>query len=95
MATKIESMHSELKVLIANGNHLYLAMINKVRGLDEDFIKELEEKKIILPDFIREYDTWYSEALAVIKQLLPDRQSDFIRQYKPDKRKKLTLKLTA
>ena len=87
MASKIESLQKELNELIVKGNHLYLAMIDDVKGLSEDLKKDLKEKKIKLPNFKNEYDTWYSEALAVIKQVLPDRQTDFVRQYKDDKRK--------
>ena len=36
-----------------------------------------------------EYDSWYSESLAIIKQLLPDRSNDFIKQYKDEKRKEI------
>lgn len=37
-----------------------------------------------------EYDNWYTEALAVVRQLVPDRHEDFVSQYKQDKRKKIT-----
>ena len=89
MASKLDTMKKELTSLIVKGNHLYLAMIDDVKGLPDDFKKDLKEKKIKLPIFKNEYDTWYSEALAVIKQILPDRQADFIRQYKDEKRKKI------
>ena len=31
-----------------------------------------------LPDFKSTYEAWYSESLAVLRQLLPDRVSNFI-----------------
>ena len=34
-----------------------------------------------LPNFKSEYQSWYSEALAVIRQILPDRLSDFRSHY--------------
>lgn len=44
-----------------------------------------------LPSFTRTYQAWYSEAMAVIKQILPDRLADFVRHYeKPKSRKELT-----
>ena len=44
-----------------------------------------------LPSFKDEYQPWYSEAKALVRQLLPDRQSDFIRFYeKPKSRKVIT-----
>lgn len=44
-----------------------------------------------MPKFNTDYQTWYSEATAVIKQLLPDRLADFVGHYeKPKSRKELT-----
>jgi len=44
-----------------------------------------------LPKFNEEYQTWYSEAKVLIKQLLPDRISDFEKYYaKPERRKEIT-----
>ena len=44
-----------------------------------------------LPSFNAAYQSWYSEAGALIKQLLPDRLADFIRHYeKPRPRKEIT-----
>jgi hypothetical protein len=44
-----------------------------------------------LPSFNEGYQRWYSEAKAVIKQLLPDRLADFVRHYeKPKPRKDIT-----
>jgi uncharacterized protein (UPF0332 family) len=54
-------------------------------GKDADaFIKKL-------PKFNEDYQAWYSEAKALIKQLLPDRLSDFVRHYeKPKPRKDIS-----
>ena len=50
--------------------------------------KEADIKK--LPDFHMEYQMWYSESLAVIKQVIPSREHDFIKLYeKPKNRKKI------
>jgi hypothetical protein len=44
-----------------------------------------------IPSFRDEYQPWYSEAKALVQQLLPDRLSDFIRYYeKPNSRKDIT-----
>ena len=44
-----------------------------------------------LPSFIVEYQPWYSEAKVLVRQLLPDRLSDFTRNYeKPTSRKGIT-----
>ena len=44
-----------------------------------------------LPSFRDEYQPWYSEAKALVRQLLPDRLSDFTQYYeKPKSRKAIT-----
>lgn len=50
----------------------------------EEFIKKL-------PNVKQRYQSWYTESLATIKQLIPDRAADFIRHYeKPKTRKEIT-----
>ena len=50
-----------------------------------------EEVIQAFPSFKDEYQPWYSEAKALIRQLLPDRLSDFTRFYeKPKSRKDIT-----
>jgi hypothetical protein len=41
-----------------------------------------------LPSLRSEYESWYSEALATLRQLLPDRVDDFVGHYKPIKPRK-------
>ncbi len=44
-----------------------------------------------LPSFSDEYQIWYSEAKAIVRQLLPDRIDDFVGYYeKPRNRKEIT-----
>ncbi|MBE9663156.1 hypothetical protein IRJ16_14800 [Mucilaginibacter myungsuensis] len=53
--------------------------------------KNYQEFKKGLPVFSASYQTWYSEALPLIKILLPLRYNDFIRLYeKPKVRKEIT-----
>ena len=87
MTSKFDSMKTELDSLILKGNLLYYAMFDDTQGLSEELEKQLKESKVKLPNFKTEYDSWYSEALIIIKQLLPDRLADFIKQYKDEKRK--------
>jgi hypothetical protein len=87
MKSNIDLMKEELADLKERGKNLYLAMLDEVQGLPDDFKDDLKEKGVKLPNFNRSYDSWYSEALVVIKQLLPDRVDDFIKQYKQEKRK--------
>lgn len=87
MVSKIESMKNELITLVDQGNLLLYAMVDDLQGLPEKLAKDLKDKKVKLPNFKNEYDTWYSEAHAVVKQVLPDRLVDFVKQYKDEKRK--------
>ena len=41
------------------------------------------------PDFNSEYQNWYSPALRVVQQLLPDRYDEFRELYKPSRRKEI------
>lgn len=41
------------------------------------------------PRFVVEYQRWYSEALRVVEQLLPDRYQEFRGLYRDDRRKGL------
>lgn len=44
-----------------------------------------------LPKFSTDYQQWYSEAKAVVRQLIPDRLSDFVRHYeRQNNRKEMT-----
>jgi hypothetical protein len=57
------------------------------KDLDAKIRKYLDS----LPSFSEAYQRWYSEAIVVIKQILPDRLSDFVRHYeKPKPRKEIT-----
>lgn len=57
------------------------------KAYEGDFL-ELKKK---LPNFSTDYQSWYSESKALIKQLLPDRLADFSRHYeKPKPRKDIS-----
>ena len=93
----IEPYQKDLDALTAKGDKLDIAMhyecspqqitaeVKKSYGDGADkFIQAL-------PSFKDEYQHWYSEATALVRQLLPDRLSDFTRYYeKPKSRKDIT-----
>lgn len=54
-------------------------------GWTEDRIEKLEKD---LKPFLTGYNHWYSEALVVVKQLLPDRFADFVKFYERPKARK-------
>jgi hypothetical protein len=89
MASKFEALKKELNSLIRQGDLLFYAMIEGTGELPDEVRKHLKENEIKLPRFEIEYDMWYSEALRVVKQIIPDRTDDFVKQYKNEKRKEI------
>lgn len=94
MATNIERFKKDLDALLALGTRLEMAM--QYECIPEEFTKaaktQLKKKanEFIagLPSFKKEYQRWYSEALVLIRQLLPDRVGDFVRHYEKPKGRK-------
>ena len=97
MITNLEKYKKDLTELIANGDILALAL--EAQHHAEDFRNAIEGAfpgvddvaKCIakLPSFENDYQAWYSESLVLLKQLLPDRVSDFTKSYeKPKARRK-------
>jgi hypothetical protein len=96
MSSNIEKYKKELESLIEQGDKLEFSMYNECKV--EDFVKYLEERfpkkkgrdEFLkqLPNFRTKYQSWYSEALAVIKIVLPDRVEDFVRHYEKPKSRK-------
>lgn len=89
MPSKFDQLKKELDVLIQRGDLLYYALADDVGKLGDKAKKQLKDSKIELPQFDSEYETWYSEAQRVVKQVLPDRLEDFVKHYKNDKRKEI------
>lgn len=59
----------------------------KPKGRIDDRVDTLLKKWVLT--FHHHYETWYSEALAVITQVLPDRTDDFRSLYKIERRKEI------
>jgi len=97
MVSNLDRFKTDLAKLITGGDALGLSIelacfpdtfktqIKKqLKDKADEFIKNL-------PSFETEYQRWYSEALALLRQVLPDRVSDFCRHYeKPKTRKDIT-----
>jgi hypothetical protein len=97
MPSNLERFKADLAELTRKGSALHFAMEfacfpkefkaqleKQLKDKTDDFIKEL-------PSFDSEYQRWYSEALALLRQVLPDRVADFCRHYeKPKTRKEIT-----
>ncbi len=63
------------------GRDEFIARLKK--EFDDD--KQMKEFLRSLPNFRSAYQTWYSEALVLLKQLLPDRVADFVKLYSKPK----------
>lgn len=87
MSESTNKYTSELDALIVEGRQLlraleydchkdemtnfYMKKFNNDKNKANEYIKSL-------PMFTENYQSWYSKALAVVKQILPDRVADFI-----------------
>jgi hypothetical protein len=92
--TNLQKYKDDLKKLVAKATLLYYSLAKDVAGPNtaegKKLKKFLEENELTLPDFAIEYEQWYSEALEVLKQVLPSRYDDFKRLYKDEKRKDIS-----
>jgi hypothetical protein len=90
MASNLDRYRRDLSKLIEVGNNmfvdLYLQSMEKSgQKLDKS---NQEAKKKVTGKFATEYQKWYTEAFAVMRQLLPDRLSEFEALYKADPKRK-------
>lgn len=98
MASNIDRFKKDLDALVARGKLLEYAMRREFMGkkefdaqIKESLGEEADAFLKALPSFKDDYQAWYSEAMAVIRQVLPDRLDDFKRHYeKPKSRKDIT-----
>lgn len=102
MTLNVERFKTDLKRLQKEARELELALLAKAHGREalaralkkeatdaeiEQMVKEFEK----LPQFNTAYEAWYSECLAVIRQVMPDRLTDFKEHYEaPKNRKEIT-----
>jgi hypothetical protein len=100
MLSNLDRYKKDLRSLIDKGNDLLNAMqaecfpeafkkqVEGIKGVDEAAVTKFLKD---LPSFTETYQFWYSEAKALVRQLLPDRLSDFVGHYeKPKPRKEIT-----
>ena len=99
MSANIDRFKNDLEALDKLGDSLLLAFFlnespegfeNQFRPYHKDDSAYKAFKKG-LPNYKAEYQRWYSEALAVIRQLIPERIQDFTRLHdRPKTRKELS-----
>lgn len=96
MGSNIERFRKDLEALVERGALLEYSLRRECTGAEEfdDLMKEQIGKEATekllktLPHFRTAYQPWYSEALALIRQLIPDRVDDFKRLYEKAKNRK-------
>jgi len=97
MTSNVDRYKKDLDALIARGDDLELAI--EADCFPTEIEKALQKahgakaKQILrsLPSFRGAYQPWYSEAKALVQQLLPNRLADFVGHYEaPKPRKQLT-----
>ncbi|WP_237567198.1 hypothetical protein [Burkholderia thailandensis] len=94
MTSNIDRFKGDLAKLIKLGNELHMSM--RLSCFPDEFKAQLKKRlkdktdEFIknLPSFDTEYQRWYSEALALLRQVLPDRVGDFCRHYEKPKTRK-------
>lgn len=93
----LQRLEADLERLSKQGDVLFFSMMQQVYGKD-DFVKELSniigedvsESICNLPNFNKDYEIWYSEALPAVREILPDRLKDFVSLYEaPEGRKEI------
>jgi len=96
MAVNLERFKKDLDRLIDQGEMLHLAMQKEAFG-EKAVAEALRKAKgpeaadatlSLIPRFDLAFEGWYSESLALIRQLLPDRLSNFIAMYEKPKGRK-------
>lgn len=99
--TNLEKYRADLHELLARSCEVQLALYRQAFGHDRYLASEVRRlngdveaaKKAVaaMRDFGPLYQIWYSEALVLVKQLMPDRLPDFIKLYeKPKNRRDIT-----
>jgi hypothetical protein len=91
MTTNLSKYKLDLEKLLASSGKMHLDLTLRHRAEGQKLSKELDEQhKKINGSFEEDYQGWYTEAGAVIRQLIPDRLPEFQELYKGDGKRKTT-----
>lgn len=78
--SNIEAIKAEVKELKEMGRTLLLSFL-KDYGTEEDKDYVIRTGRTDIPSFKFHYQTWYSKSYRLIKQIIPDRATDFSNLY--------------
>ena len=100
MESNLERYKRDFGSLIRSGERLFLAIQKEcspaafdkeVKRIYKDNKDKADEFIKNIPSFADSYQAWYSEAKVLVRQILPDRLSDFVGHYeRPKSRKSAT-----
>jgi hypothetical protein len=89
MSTNLDKYRADLRDLTALGDQMFLDLYLQFREEEGQLDKEqIAQAKKVSGTFLKEYQRWYTEASAVIRQLIPDRLAEFEHLYKGDGKRK-------
>ena len=81
MASNIEKYKSDMDSLVSLGEGMVMDLQFRVLREQNSLKKEqMAAAKLVEGSFEREYQRWFTEACAVIRQLIPDRMPEFEQQ---------------
>jgi hypothetical protein len=84
--SNLDKFRNDLKKLILLGDTMELDLL--IRSKDKLTKEQKEFKDKYGGSFERDYQRWYTESHAVIRQLIPDRLKEFEELYKGDGKRK-------
>lgn len=88
MNSQYKKLEDEVKTLENKATQLFISMYKECGHLDDDEIKKYEEDGIKFISFSSNYQSWYTKAYRVIKQIIPERLAEFEKMYKGDEKRK-------
>ena len=83
MTSNIERYEKDIERLAGQGLRLTIAMQHEIDPRAKVLSGFSKDELSKLPDVRSQYEQWYSESLAAVTQLLPDRVEDFQSYYRP------------
>ncbi len=83
MSSPFERYEQDLKRLVEVGGKLTLRMQYDMKQNSKKPAAKKSDEEGGYPDVRSKYESWYSESLSLIKQILPERVEDFRAYYSP------------